>query len=105
MCKKINNKKTCNTRIDKCIKPLVEWLKNKHQPVASCCGHGKYPLTIVVKEGITIKDKSYPTGIKPVIVYREIISQTIIPRTRNFYKRDSEGYYYIPEVKPKSSHD
>jgi len=106
MCKKVNNKNTCNTRIDRCIKPFVEWLKKKHNPVASCCGHGKYPLTVVVKEGIVIEDKSQPTGRKPVIVYREIISQTIIPRTRNFYKKDSEGYYYIPEVRSAdSSHD
>ena len=101
MCKKVNNKNICNTRIDKCIKPFVEWLKNKHQPIASCCGHEKYPLTVVVKEEIVIEDKSVPTGRKSVIIYREIISQTIIPRTIKFYKRDSKGYYYIPEVKPQ----
>jgi len=32
----------------------------------------------------------------------EVLSGTYIPRTRNIYKRDKEGYYYIPEVsKPK----
>lgn len=39
-----------------------------------------------------------PSGQQNKIVFREIISQKIIPRTRNFYKKDSEGYYYIPEV-------
>lgn len=94
MCKKVNNKKIPNTRIDVCIKPFIKWLKNKHILVASCCGHGKYPLTVIVKEGISMM----PIGQKNKIVFREIISQKIIPRTRNFYKKDSEGYYYIPEV-------
>jgi len=52
--------------------------------VACCCGHGRYPTTIVVK---------YSSGR-----IREVLSETDIPRTRNFYKLDSEGFYYIPEV-------
>ena len=90
MCKKTNYK-TPNPRIDKCMKPFIKWLRKKHLPVG--CGHGKYPVTVVVKEGIDM-----PIGQKNKIIYREIISQKIIPRTRNFYKRDKQGYYYIPEV-------
>ena len=86
MCKKTNYK-TPNTRLDKCMRPIIQWLKNKHIPVACCCGHGKYPITIVVKEGRNGK-----------IVYVEIFSQIIIPRTKRFYKRDKQGYYYIPET-------
>jgi len=93
MCKAKRYKKIPNTRIDECIRPFIKWLKNKHIPVASCCGHGKYPLTVIVKEGVDM-----PVGQKNRIVYREIISQKIIPRTRNFYKRDKQGYYYIPEL-------
>lgn len=92
MCKKTNYK-TCNTRIDKCIKPFIDWLNNKHIVVACCCGHGKYPMTIIVKEGIDM-----PIGQNNLIVFREIISQKIIPRTSRFYVRDKQGYYYIPEV-------
>ena len=88
MCKKVNNKYIPNTRIDKCLKPLMLNLKHMINPdkriCASCCGHGRYPLSILVKD-------------KYGNVW-DIVSNTIIPRKRNFYKRDSKGYYYIPEV-------
>lgn len=46
MCKKV---KFCNSRIDKCIKPLIIYLKSIGiKPVASCCGHGVYPLTLIM---------------------------------------------------------
>lgn len=53
------------------------------KPIASCCGHGKYPMTIV---------EHHCNGAF------EILSRNYIPRTRKIYKRDLEGYYYIPEV-------
>jgi len=28
----------------------------------------------------------------------DLISNNIIPRKRKFYKKDKQGYYYIPEV-------
>lgn len=52
--------------------------------VASCCGHGIYPLTVVCK---TKSNRFY-----------ELISGIDIPRKRRFYKKDSDGFYYIPEV-------
>ena len=79
--------------IDKCMRPLISWLNKKHCTVACCCGHKRYSMTIVVKEGIDM-----PVGQKNKIVYREILSQKIIPRKRRFYIKDKEGYYYIPEV-------
>ena len=85
MCK-LNKKSGCR-RIDPCIRPFIGWLKNKHITVASCCGHSKYPITIIVKEGVEKK-----------IIYREILSQKIITRKRRFYKKDKQGYYYIPET-------
>jgi len=30
--------------------------------------------------------------------FYELISGKEIPRKRNFYKKDKEGYYYIPET-------
>lgn len=88
MCKKTNYK-TCNVRIDKCIMSLITFLQSRgYDTVSSCCGHQKYPLTVVVKE-----------KWKDNIIYKELFTNTIIPRTRRFYKRDEEGYYYIPEVK------
>lgn len=90
--------KTSDQRIDPCIRPLIKWLNDKHITVASCCGHGRYPMTIVIKEG-------EPGILKNKIIYREIISQKIIPRIKRFYRRDPEGYYYIPEVSKPISKD
>jgi hypothetical protein len=52
--------------------------------VGSCCGHGIYPLTIVCR---TVEGK-----------YFELISGIDIPRTRNFYRLDKDGFYFIPEL-------
>ena len=89
MCKLKKYHKTSNTQIDKCMRILIDNLKfmlrsTPHKIIACCCGHGKYPMTIIVKhkEG-TIFD---------------LMSGIQISRTRNFYKKDKQGYYYIPEV-------
>lgn len=87
MCKKTNYRKTSNTHIDKCIRHLISSL-NQHGyvTVSSCCGHGKYPLTVICRVHGR-RNRFY-----------ELISGKEIPRTRNFYKRDKEGFYYIPET-------
>jgi len=72
-------------RVDSCIRYLPLSLSmHGYNPVAYCCGHGRYPLTVVCR---TNSGKFY-----------ELISGTNIPRTRNFYKMDKDGYYYIPEI-------
>ena len=87
MCKK---NKGLHNRIDKCMKNLIEVLndlismaKLPTKIIACCCGHNKYPMTIVCK-GV---NRNY-----------ELLSNVTISRTRKFYKRDNTGYYYIPEV-------
>jgi hypothetical protein len=62
----------------------INLIKKEHfKIIASCCGHGKYPMTIIVlDEGYAIWD---------------LVSGINIPRTRNLYKKDKQGYYYIPE--------
>lgn len=55
---------------------------------ASCCGHGKYDITVVVMEA--------GTGY-----FRDLFTNAIIPRKKRFYKKDEQGYYYIPEVLEK----
>ena len=84
MCKlKPKNK---GARIDFCMINLIKFVRAmKYQTLACCCGHGKYPMTIIVKS---------KWHEKPF----EILSKTYIPRNKRFYKRDSQGYYYIPEV-------
>lgn len=65
-------------------------LSTKYETKACCCGHGKYPRTLIVglKKG---GDKCF-----------EFFTGKLINRKRNFYKKDGDGYYYIQEVsKPR----
>lgn len=87
-----------DTRIDPCMRSLVRWLGNKHKTVLCCCGHGKYPMTLIVKE---------ISGIPRTIKFIEVFSGKVLREIKNplkekypkkFYKRDKEGYYYIPEL-------
>jgi hypothetical protein len=81
MCKWI---KSGNTRIDPCMRGWVNFAKDGGLEVlACCCGHGKYSRTIVI---------DYEGHVE------ELFSKVIIPRKKRFYKRDSEGHFYIPEM-------
>ena len=87
MCK--FNPKNKGRRLDKCLElPLIVWNwainKKKIRIVSSCCGHGKYPMTII--------------AVKNNGIAFDLISGIFIPRKNRFYKKDKEGYYYIPEV-------
>lgn len=86
MCKKL---KGCGRKIDPCIKKLIENIvvmcTKDWVTVASCCGHGKYPMTIVVKY--------LPSGAT-----FEICHGVYLSRKTKFYKKDKQGHYYIPEV-------
>lgn len=84
MCQ-FNPKNDCR-RIDPCMKNLIEWLNGSgYKTVASCCGHGKYPMTIVIDMN--------------GIIYQEVLSSAIFTRPKTkFYKKDKQGVYYIPEV-------
>jgi hypothetical protein len=81
-----------DTRIDPCMRYFIQYLKDnlndkEMKIVACCCGHKKYPMTIIVKFSYN-KGQAF-----------DIVSGKLIPRKRNFYKRDKQGYYFIPEVK------
>jgi hypothetical protein len=85
MCKKT---KGLHNRIDKCIKPLIRRLNTMDiNTYACCCGHGKYPMTIICK---TEKGNFY-----------EFTTLTWILRKRKFYVKDKQGYYFIPECQRK----
>jgi hypothetical protein len=92
------NKKSGNKRIDPCIRNFIKRLNlvfdkmsgnKRFRTVASCCGHGKYPMTIVCE--YYDRKSGYQTFI-------EFISGKEILRNKRFYKRDKQGYYYIPEI-------
>jgi 23S rRNA G2069 N7-methylase RlmK/C1962 C5-methylase RlmI len=87
MCKKT---KGIHNRIDKCMKPLIRFLNDAGTfTIASCCGHGMYPMTIVTRH-FFLQGHSW-----------ELLSHTDIPRKKKIYKKDKQGYYYIPEVLEK----
>lgn len=71
-------------RVDGCLHPIIVSLNREYaETLGCCCGHGRYPKTIVIK-----KDN----------VIQEYFSGVVIPRTRRFYRTDKDGYYYIPEL-------
>lgn len=74
-------------RIDKCMKSIVERLNKVKtiQTLACCCGHKKYPMTIVCR-------------IKPHPIILEIMSNKVIPRKKRFYIKDKKGVLHIPET-------
>ena len=77
-------------RIDPCMQSIISYLNTRGlETLACCCGHGIYPMTIVVRHN---------TNGKPL----EIFSTRFIPRKVRFYIMDKEGFYYIPEVVDKS---
>lgn len=78
-----------DTRIDLCMREEVNELRKKGiKTLACCCGHGRYQKTIV----IAVNQQTFP------LIPMDMFSGKIIPRTRRFYKRDKDGYYFIPEI-------
>lgn len=76
-------------RVDNCLKNILLTLNALDlATVASCCGHGRYGMSIVVKNG---DDECI-----------ELFTHITLPRKTKFYRKDSEGYYYIPEAIGKS---
>jgi hypothetical protein len=67
------------------MKAIIELINKETslQTLGCCCGHGIYPMTVVVKKGKRIYELM--TGID-------------IPRKRLFYQRDKKGVFYIPEL-------
>lgn len=95
MCKKTQFE-YCPSKIDPCMVNLLDKLKVKSRFVlACCCGHNKYPMTIVIREYVVMHKANKPWH---GWVNKELLSDKIIPRKKKFYKRDKQGYYYIPET-------
>lgn len=91
---------TSNTQIDKCMVDLIKGIKRilpKHlEIVGCCCGHRKYHMTILVRNNSLVISQKKGNNSIPVIF--DLLSDKDIPRIRNFYKRDKQGYYYVPEA-------
>jgi len=88
MCEK-KQFKYCPSRIDECMEEEVKKLnKDGIITLSCCCGHGKYPKTIIIKHAGTRLPFEY-------------FSKQYILRKKRFYKKDKDGYYYIPETLKK----
>lgn len=86
MCKKGNPHK-----IDKCMNQLIRSLKVLGvTTLASCCGHGKYPMSVVVAFNL----QSFLDGFHPW----ELFTGKTIARKSRFYVKDKRGIYFIPET-------
>jgi len=85
LCKKRKYSKLKTAKVDDELGPLVQYLNDKGiETVGCCCGHGRYPATVLIKEKGKIID---------------IFSQEEVPRVKRFYfKNKKQGLYYIPEV-------
>jgi hypothetical protein len=95
MCKKIITEGSARN-IDPCLEKELEQIKTpyfqkKFEIKMSCCGHGKYSKTLIVQN----------RGSKCIFEWFSVIRLSGTKRGDSrapFYKRDPEGYYYIPEV-------
>jgi len=82
MCKKT---KGCGRIIDPCMKNIIHTLKDYGFDIrACCCGHHKYDMTIVCYSEILNE-------------YFDFMTLKTIYRKNKFYKKDKNGFYYIPE--------
>lgn len=95
MCNKRNSAlvilKNKRFRVDSCMKDLIYSL-NSHgiNTLACCCGHGKYPMTIIYRH----KSSNILNGN----IYDFCSGWGIIDRKKRYYRKDKKGFYFIPEV-------
>jgi len=78
---KINGKQV---RVDACLRGFIKHLNEiGFKTVACCCGHGKYPHSILIL---------HPDGH----VYDCYSKMTWLTVQRRYYERDGQGLYHIP---------
>lgn len=82
-------------RLDPCIRERIVIMNNEGlETVGSCCGHGVYPRSILVR-----------TTSGKVFAFIGRRRPILISRTRNFYRMDKNGFYYIPEAKQRAKEE
>lgn len=87
MCKYHNKQ-----NMDKCMKQLVKFInqETRFQTMMCCCGHGKYPPSLIVIDSRVAQFCNTPQDIFSGFQFKH--------GRRKFYKKDKQGYYYIPEL-------
>jgi hypothetical protein len=90
MCEKL---KYCATKIDPC---LVDEIKSLNElgfkTISSCCGHGKYNATVLVRTPENLVYEIYSD------LYLTAYNPKKKKRDNRYYKKDSEGIYHIPDL-------
>lgn len=90
MCEKL---KYCNRNIDSCLVEQIEIMQELGaKTISSCCGHDKYPPTIVIKR----KDNSCYEHYSNTILKN--YNPKFDKRHNSYYKKDKDGIYFIPEL-------
>lgn len=81
--------------VDRCMVPIIrEHIRNGTGTIACCCGHGKYPMTVIYRALGGNSIEYYTRTI--------LLRKNGQPRIRNLYTMDEEGLYFIKELKEKS---
>lgn len=75
-------------KVDQLMANLIGIINHTSLKTLGCCsGHGKYPMTIIVRQ------------LNGDII--DLVSGRQIPRKKRFYVKDNEGFYFIPETLEK----
>ena len=84
------NKKNDSRFLDPCMEKLIDFINanTTYKTLACCCGHGKYPMTIIITSTLDGDD----------IGNVELLSGKRIWRKKKFYKKDKQGRHFIPET-------
>ena len=97
MCEKIISKSSA-INIDQCLVDEIERIKNtfprfkqKFKDIMSCCGHGKYDKTFVVQNRASKTYFDWFSGVS-------LSGNKRFDSRKAFYKRDDDGYYFLPEI-------
>ena len=77
---------------DKCMKGLIKFIKDKTRfdPIMSCCGHGRYAPSLIVRDPAVAEFSRCPFDIFSGVQFKH--------NQKKFYKKDKDGYYFIPEI-------
>lgn len=83
----------CARQIDPCIRSTIDKLQDQGiKTILSCCGHEIYPKSIVIRhEDDTVTEHFSNVPLKNY-------NPNFDKRHNKYYKRDSNGFYFIPEL-------
>ena len=89
--------KSNNQRIDPCLRKTIKFLQDgfNFHTLACCCGHGKYKPTLVYQSS----NGDIFAAVIPEHLPAYLLQGTVrMPRKKRFYKRDTDGIFFIPEA-------